>query len=140
MVRELQIGERDSFAPGLFATIIRERIQCRQNRSVGLSDRRRNLGEEMPRYLIERAWDELEDGGASKGRLSKRILSENPQFSPIVWEHSHVVIDEEGQLKSFCVYSSPSTELIREHAELLGDHTIGGIYEIGGDISPGDFD
>ena len=94
----------------------------------------------MPRYLIERAWDELEDGGAAKGRLSKRILTENPQFSPVTWEHSHVVIDEEGQLKSFCVYSSPSTELIREHAGLLGDHTIGGIYEIGGDISPGDFD
>ncbi len=94
----------------------------------------------MPRYLIERNWDELEDGGAAKGRLSKRILAENPQFSPIVWEHSHVGIDEEGQLKSFCVYSSPSTELIREHAELVGDHTIGRIYEIGGDISPGDFD
>ena len=46
----------------------------------------------MPRYLIERVWDELEDGGATKGRLSKRILTENPQFSPIVWEHSHVVI------------------------------------------------
>jgi hypothetical protein len=94
----------------------------------------------MPRYLIERVWDELEDGGATQGRLSKRILSENPQFSPIVWEHSHVVIDEDGQLKSFCVYSSPNTELIREHSGLQGGHTIGGIYEIGGDISPGDFD
>jgi len=94
----------------------------------------------MPRYLIERVWDELEDGGATQGRLSKRILTENPQFSPIVWEHSHVVIDEEGQLKSFCIYSSPNTELIREHAGLQGGHTIGGIYEIGGDISPGDFD
>ena len=94
----------------------------------------------MPRYLIERAWDELEDGGAAEGRLSKRILSENPQFSPIVWEHSHVVIDEEGELKSFCVYDSPNKELIREHAAMLGDHTVKAIYEIGGDISPGDFD
>ena len=49
-------------------------------------------------------------------------------------------MDEDGQLKSFCVYSSPNTELIREHAELLGDHTVKGIYEIGGDISPADFD
>lgn len=93
----------------------------------------------MPRYLIERTWDEEEEM-AAKGRLSKQILTENPQFSPVTWEHSHVVMDEEGQLKSFCVYSSPSTELIREHAELVGDHTIGGIYEIGGDVSPGDFD
>jgi hypothetical protein len=95
----------------------------------------------MPRYLIERAWTALEEEEmASKGALSKRILTENEQFSPVTWEHSHMVMDEDGQLKSFCVYSSPSTELIREHAALLGDHTVKGIYEIGGDISPEDFD
>jgi ligand-binding SRPBCC domain-containing protein len=95
----------------------------------------------MPRYLIERAWTALEEEEmASKGALSKRILTENEQFSQVTWEHSHVVMDEDGQLKSFCVYSSPSTELVREHAALLGDHTVAGIYEIGGDISPGDFD
>jgi Protein of unknown function (DUF4242) len=95
----------------------------------------------MPRYLIERVWDALdEEEMASKGLLSKHILMENVQFSPVTWEHSHVVMDEDGQLKSFCVYSSPSTELIREHAAMLGDHTVGGIYEIGGDISPADFD
>jgi hypothetical protein len=94
----------------------------------------------MPRYLIERAWTALEEEEmAGKGALSKRILTENEQFSPVTWEHSHMVMDEDGQLKSFCVYSSPSTALIREHAELLGDHTVKGIYEIGGDISPEDF-
>jgi hypothetical protein len=95
----------------------------------------------MPRYLIERAWTALEEEEmASKGALSKRILTEDEQFSAVVWEHSHMVMDEDGQLKSFCVYSSPNTELIREHAVLLGDHTVKGIYEIGGDISPEDFD
>jgi Protein of unknown function (DUF4242) len=95
----------------------------------------------MPRYLIERAWDALdEEELATKGSLSKRILTEDEKFSSVTWEHSHVVLDEEGQLKSFCVYSSPSTELIREHAAMLGDHTVKGIYEIGGDISPADFD
>jgi uncharacterized protein DUF4242 len=95
----------------------------------------------MPRYLIERAWSALEEEEmAKKGGLSKRILTDNAQFSPVTWEHSHMVMDEDGQLKSFCVYSSPNTELIREHAELLGDHTVKGIYEIGGDISPEDFD
>ena len=77
---------------------------------------------------------------AAKGPLSKRILTEDEQFSGVAWEHSHMVMDADGQLKSFCVYSSPNTELIREHAKLLGDHTLGGIYEIGGDISPEDFD
>jgi hypothetical protein len=94
----------------------------------------------MPRYLVERVWSVDEEEMAVKGPLSKRILAENEQFSPITWEHSHVVMDEQGNLKSFCVYSSPSTELIREHAELLGDHSVGGIYEIGGDISPDEFD
>jgi hypothetical protein len=95
----------------------------------------------MPRYLIERAWTALEEEEmATKGPLSKRILTEDERFSGVAWEHSHMVMDEDGQLKSFCVYSSPSTELIREHAELLGDHTVKGIYEIGGDISPEDFD
>lgn len=94
----------------------------------------------MPRYLVERAWNEMqEEEMATKGALSKRVLTENAQFSPVTWEHSHVVIDEDGQLKSFCVYSSPNTQLIREHGELLGGHTIKGIYEIGGDISPEDF-
>lgn len=95
----------------------------------------------MPRYLIERAWNPLdEEELAAKGLLSKRILTENAQFSPVKWEHSHVVMDEDGELKSFCVYSSPNTELIREHAAMLGDHSINSIYEIGGDISPADFD
>ncbi|HEY7934753.1 MAG TPA: nickel-binding protein [Solirubrobacteraceae bacterium] len=90
--------------------------------------------------MIERAWTALEEEElASKGALSKRILGENERFSPVTWEHSHVVMDEDGQLKSFCVYSSPNTELIREHAALLGDHKVDGIYEIGGDISPADF-
>jgi hypothetical protein len=95
----------------------------------------------MPRYLVERVWDPMqEEEMAAKGPLSKRILAEDRQFSQIVWEHSHMVMDEEGHLKSFCVYSSPNTELIRAHAELLGDHMVAGIYEIGGDISPADFD
>jgi Protein of unknown function (DUF4242) len=94
----------------------------------------------MPRYLIERVWDPLEESEmAAKGALSKQILSENDQFAGITWEHSHVVMDEDGQVKSFCVYFSPGTELIREHSKLVGDHSIKGIYEIGGDISPADF-
>jgi hypothetical protein len=95
----------------------------------------------MTRYLIERMWDPMEEEQMSAiGPLSKQILTQNEQFSPVVWEHSHTVMDEEGQLKSFCVYSSPNVDLIREHAHMLGNHRITHIYEIGGDISPDDFD
>ncbi len=95
----------------------------------------------MPRYLIERVWDPLdEEETAATGPRSKRILSENEQFSDVVWEHSHVVMDEEGTLKTYCVYSSPNTNLLREHAALLGDHCVQNIYEIGGDVSPDDFE
>jgi Protein of unknown function (DUF4242) len=95
----------------------------------------------MPRYVIERAWDELEEEEmAAKGPQSKRILTGNEKFSGVIWEHSHVVMDENGGLRSFCVYSSPNTELIEDHSVLLGDHQIKAIYEIGGDISPADFD
>ena len=72
------------------------------------------------------------------GRRSREVIEEG--YPQIIWEHSHVVMGEEGNLKSYCIYSSPNTELIREHAELLGDHAIRGIYEIGGDISPDDFE
>ena len=95
----------------------------------------------MTRYLIERVWDPMEEEEMSaKGPLSKKILTEEGRFSQVVWEHSHTVMDEQGHLKSYCVYSSPNTELIREHSDLLGDHRITHIYEIGGDISPADFD
>jgi hypothetical protein len=93
----------------------------------------------MPRYLIERVWDPIEDEERErKGAVSKQILTDE-RFADVVWEHSHVVMDEEGQLKSYCVYSSPNPTLIRDHAELLGDHKLQNIYEIGGDISPDDF-
>jgi len=95
----------------------------------------------MTRYLVERVWDPLEEEEMSaKGPLSKQILKENAQFSPVVWEHSHTVMDEDGRIKSYCVYSSPNTDLIREHAHLLGGHSVIHIYEIGGDVSPDDFD
>ena len=82
----------------------------------------------------------LEGELATMGPRSKQILSEDERFASVVWEHSHTVMDEEGRIKSYCVYSSPNTELIHEHAKQLGGHSIHHVYEIGGDISPADFD
>ena len=61
------------------------------------------------------------------------------RFPEIVWEHSHVVIDSNGTPKSYCVYAAPNEEMVREHAQLLGDHFVQEIYEIAGDVSPADF-
>ena len=89
------------------------------------------------RYIIERKWDVEEDQMPAMGRRSKLVATE--QFPNIVWEHSHVVVDADGNLKSFCVYESPDEETVRAHAGVLGSHAILNIYEIGGDVTPDDF-
>ena len=71
----------------------------------------------MPRYVIER-----EMPGA--GKLSPQELQGAAQQScnvlralgpEIQWEHSYVTGD-----KIYCVYSAPSEELIRQHAQQAG--------------------
>lgn len=71
------------------------------------------------------------------GRRSRQVAEE--QFPDIVWEHSHVVVDDAGVVKSYCVYDAPSEDVVRSHAALLGDHDIEAIYEIAGDVTPADF-
>jgi len=61
------------------------------------------------------------------------------RFPAIVWEHSHVVLADDGTPKSFCVYDAPSEDMVREHSEQLGDHFMQAIYEIAGDVAPDDF-
>ena len=91
----------------------------------------------MPRYLIARTFTVDADEMPTVGRRSKEIAQD--QFPQIVWEHSHVVIDDEGVVRTFCVYGGPNEEIIREHAAALGLHTIDSIHEIAGDVSPADF-
>ena len=71
------------------------------------------------------------------GRRSKEVAVE--QFPEITWEHSHVVVDDEGAVKTYCVYAAPTEEMVRRHAEELGLHDLQRISEIAGDVSPGDF-
>jgi len=91
----------------------------------------------MPRYVIERTYEVGEDEMPNVGRRSKRIAIE--KFPEIVWEHSHVVVDSDGTLKSFCVYKAPDEDTVRQNAELLGQHVVDHVYEIGGDVTPDDF-
>ena len=85
----------------------------------------------MPRYVIERTYNVDMDSVPAVATRSKRIGMES--YPKIVWEHSHVVLDEDGTPKSFCVYEAPNEEMVREHAARFGDHTVDRIYEIAGD-------
>ena len=71
------------------------------------------------------------------GRKSRKLLEE--QFLDVTWVHSHVTVDDTGQVRTFCVYESPDEETIRQHAAALGYHVVGGIFEIAGDVTPEDF-
>jgi len=37
-----------------------------------------------------------------------------------VWDHSHVVLDESGTVRTYCVYDAPNEELVRRAAKLGG--------------------
>lgn len=70
-------------------------------------------------------------------RRSKQIASE--RFPEIRWDHSHVIVDDEGTVTTYCVYEAPSEEMLREHAAAFGAHDVEGVYEIAGDVTPDDF-
>ena len=56
----------------------------------------------MPRYLIERTYTVDLDLLTDVATRSKAIG--HHRFPEIVWEHSHVVVAEDGTPKSYCVY------------------------------------
>lgn len=90
----------------------------------------------MARYVIERDYGLVdEDEMQEIGMLSKTVLE---HFPDIVWEHSHVCVDDTGVITSFCVYEAPSEQRLREHAERIGRHAVRQIHEVIGDITPDD--
>jgi hypothetical protein len=42
-------------------------------------------------------------------------------------------------VKTYCVYESPTEEIVLAHAAELGLHDVNGVYEIAGDVTPDDF-
>jgi hypothetical protein len=91
----------------------------------------------MPRYLIERTFSVSEDEMPRIGGRSRRLITED--FPEVIWEHSHVVMDAKGRVKTYCIYAAPNEEMVRSHSTALGEHIIDVIYEIGGDVTPLDF-
>ena len=91
----------------------------------------------MTKYLVERRFHVGEHEMPAVGRRSRQLIEEN--FPQITWHHSHVVVDEGGNVKTYCVYEAPNEEIVRSHAETLGLHDVSGVWEIAGDVSPADF-
>jgi hypothetical protein len=70
----------------------------------------------MPKYVIERGVPGA--GSLTPDQLHDLAMQSNKvlaQLDGIQWVHSYVTGDE-----LYCVYNSPSEELIREHARLGG--------------------
>jgi hypothetical protein len=94
----------------------------------------------MPKYMIERKFDVSvsEAEMPEVGTKSKRTIQEH-FLGTIVWEHSHVLVDDEGRVTTFCVYEAPDEETVIEHSKLLGLHDVVSVREIAGDVTPDDF-
>jgi hypothetical protein len=91
----------------------------------------------MPRYLIVRRFSVDEAEMPNVGRRSREIV-EN-ELPEITWEHSHVVVEPDGNVMTYCVYEAPSEDVVREHSKRLGRHQVEALHEIAGDVSPADF-
>ncbi len=91
----------------------------------------------MPRYVIERLFDQGQPPTPATSQLALRLMEED--FSDLVWEHSHVVVDDEtGFVRAFCIYSAPDPQRLRDHGSCVGKHSIVNIYEIEADVAPAD--
>ncbi len=91
----------------------------------------------MPRYMIVRTFEVGSDQMPTVGRRSRELTEE--KFPEITWEHSHVVVDDDGTVRTYCIYEAPTEDVVRDHARMLGQHTIDGLHEIAGDVTPADF-
>jgi hypothetical protein len=89
----------------------------------------------MPRYVIERKFDPLDDEGFEEVVRRANALPDEG-FADVTWEHSHMCVDESGTVTAFCVYVAPNEERLREHAEAMGSHVITQLFELVEDLTP----
>jgi len=87
--------------------------------------------------MVVRSFEVGEAEMPAVGRRSREI-AEN-EFPEITWEHSHVVVDDSGKVRTFCIYGAPSEDAVRDHSARLGKHELDSIDEIVGDVTPADF-
>ena len=91
----------------------------------------------MPRYLVVRTFDVGEEEMPEVGRRSNEVIEGG--YPQIVWEHSHVVVNDDGKVMTYCVYEAPDEQTVRDHAVDLGRHTVDAVHEIAGDVTPANF-
>ena len=90
----------------------------------------------MPLYLIERLFDQRKEDLIAKSSPRAADLLED-EYSDLKWLHSHIVAsDEEGFVRTFCLYEGPNAERCREHGEATGNHEILNVHEIAHDAAP----
>jgi hypothetical protein len=87
--------------------------------------------------MIVRSFDVTEAEMPAVGRRSRSLVE--TEFPEITWELSHVVVDDIGSVRTFCIYGAPDEVTVRQHAERLGRHVIDSLDEIVGDVTPADF-
>jgi hypothetical protein len=87
--------------------------------------------------MIVRSFDVGEAEMPGVGRRSREIVDH--ELPEITWEHSHVVVDDDGTVRTFCIYDAPNEAMVREHSSRLGRHKIDSLDEIVGDVTPADF-
>jgi hypothetical protein len=91
----------------------------------------------MPRYLVVRRFEVGADDMPQVGRRSRQLIEGD--FPTVTWEHSHVIVGDDGLVSTYCIYDAPDADTVREHSRNLGRHTIAELYEIAGDVTPADF-
>ncbi len=89
----------------------------------------------MPRFLIERNFGGISDDDMLAASVRSDAMT-TERFPEIVWEHSHIVAGDDGEILTFCVYRAPTEEMLREHALAFGSHVITRIYELLDDVTP----
>ncbi len=89
------------------------------------------------RFMVVRSFDVGESDMPGVGRRSRELVE--TEFPEITWEHSHVVVDDSGKVRTFCIYAAPSENVVREHSARLGQHRLDSVDEIVGDVTPADF-
>jgi hypothetical protein len=89
----------------------------------------------VPRYVVERFFGGISDEEMlAAAARSDQIAQE--RFPDITWDHSHICVDDEGAITTFCVYEAPDEEMVREHADAFGSHTIKRIFEVADEVTP----
>ena len=91
----------------------------------------------MPKYVIQRKFSVTEDQMPMIGRRSRQLIED--EFPDVTWIHSHITVDPDGTVRSFCLYEASGLDAIHRHSEKLGYHIVDQIYEVAGDVTPEDF-